>query len=128
MIKMDRPEMLPSSLRKKKRYLAFEVIGEKKVKFKQMVNAVWHTMLNLYGEVNTSSIDLWLIKDLWREETQRGVIKCSHHHVNEVRLALALLDRIGDDEVLIKTLGVTGTMKSARKKFLEKKQGNLRDF
>ncbi|MFP4045891.1 MAG: Rpp14/Pop5 family protein [Candidatus Aenigmatarchaeota archaeon] len=123
---MARPETLPSSLRKKKRYLAFEVKGQEKVEFNQLVGAIWHTVLNLYGEMKTSSIDLWLVKDLWQEGAQRGVVKCSHHHVDEVRLALALLDRIGDDEVMIRTLGVTGTMKSARKKFLNEK--GLEDF
>lgn len=123
---MSEPEILPSSMRKKKRYIAFEITGEENIEFPELVNAVWHSLLNLFGEVKTAEINFWMVKDSWNQETQRGLIKCNHNHVSEVRLALALLDRIGDSEVSIRTMGVSGTMKAAKKKYMGER--DLEDF
>lgn len=123
---MSEPEILPSSMRERKRYIAFEVLGEENVEFSQLINAIWHSILNLFGEVKTGDINFWLVKDSWTENKQRGLIKCNHNHVSEVRLALALLERIGERKVSIRTLGVSGTMKSARKKYLGER--DLEDF
>jgi len=123
---MSKPETLPSSLREKKRYVAFGIISEEKIDFGNLVNALWSHILDLFGEVNTGDINFWLVKDVWDKEKQRGLVKCNHKHVAEVRLALALVDRIGDAEVSIRTIGVSGTMKSARKKYFGEK--DLEDF
>lgn len=123
---MAEPEILPSSMREKKRYIAFEILGEENVEFSNLINALWHSLLNLFGEVETGSINFWLVKDTWSKTKQRGLIKCNHNHVSEVRLALALLERIGDTKVSIRTLGVSGTMKSARKKYFG--ETDLSDF
>lgn len=123
---MSEPEMLPSSMRERKRYIAFEILGEEKIEFPQLINAVWHSILNLFGEINTGLINFWLVKDSWNENKQRGLLKCNHSHVSQVRLALALIDRIGDAKVSIRTIGVSGTMKSARKKYFGEK--DLEDF
>ncbi len=118
---MSRPETLPSSLRKKKRYIAFEILSEEDIDFGDLINALWSSILDLFGEVNTGEIDFWLVKDAWRKKTKRGLIKCSHRHVSEVRLAMALINRIGESEVSIRSLGVSGTMKSAKKKYFGEK-------
>lgn len=123
---MSGPETLPSSLREKRRYIAFEILGEEDIEFSNLVNALWHSLLNLFGEVKTGSINFWLVKDAWDEKKQRGLIKCNQNHVSQVRMSLALLDRIGDTKVSIRTLGVSGTMKSARKKYFGEK--DLSDF
>lgn len=115
---MSGPEMLPSSLKEKKRYVAFEIMGEGKIEFSDTVNAFWHSLLDTFGEVEVSSINFWLVKDAWSGERQTGIIKCNHSHVAQIRAALALLHRIGDEKVLVRTMGVSGTLKSARKKLL----------
>lgn len=123
---MSEPEILPASMREKKRYIAIKIFGEEKVEFSQLVNAVWHSVLDLFGEVETGDINFWVVKDSWEEKEQKGLVKCNHNHVAQVRLALALINRIGDNDVSVKTLGVSGTMKAARKKYLGER--DLEDF
>ncbi len=123
---MSKPETLPSSLREKRRYIAFKINSEEKVEFGDLINALWSSILNLFGEVNTGDIDFWLVKDAWEKKSQRGLVKCNHKHVSKVRLAMALIERIGDSKVSIQSLGVSGTMKSAKKKYFGEK--NLTDF
>lgn len=123
---MSGPETLPSSLREKKRYVAFQVISEDNLEFSDVVNAFWHSLLDIFGEIQASSINFWLVKDAWNEDEQTGLIKCNHTHVSKIRLALGLLERIGDEEVSVRTIGVSGTLKSARKKLLKNK--DLKNF
>ena len=118
---MSKPETLPSSLREKKRYVAFQILSEGEIDFGDLINALWSSILDLFGEVNTGEINFWLVKDAWKKESKRGLIKCNHKHVSEVRLAMALINRIGDSQVSIRSLGVSGTMKSARKKYFGEK-------
>ena len=113
----DIPKTLPPTLRGKKRYIVFEIISEKKLEFSEILNAFWHSILNFMGEMGTSRTNIWFVKDMWEEKNQRGLIRCNHKQVEYVRVALALIDRIGDVQVIPFTLGVSGTMKAAKRKF-----------
>jgi len=122
----DKPRTLPPTLRDKKRYLAFEVISEGKIEFGDMVNAFWHSLLNLIGEIGAARAKIWFVSDSWDENRQRGLIRCDNKYVEYVRVSLALIERIGDKRVVVNTLGVSGTMKAARRKFFGER--TLEDF
>ncbi len=122
----DRPKILPPTLRGKKRYIAFEVISEKNLDFSEVLNAFWHSLLNFVGELGTSETNIWFVKDTWEEKNQRGLVRCDHRYVEYVRSALALIDRIGDSRVIAFSLGVSGTMKAAKRKFFGER--TLEDF
>jgi len=113
----DKPNFLPPTLRTKKRYLAYQVISEKKIVFNDLTNAIWHSALNLLGELGTSQAQLWIMKNMYDNERQIGLIRCSHTNVEKVRAALALVQRIGDNLVIVKVLGISGTIKGAQRKF-----------
>ena len=113
----ERPRILSPTMRTRRRYIAYQVISEKKIAFPDLSNTVWHSVLNFLGELGASKADTWIIKNSFEEERQLGLIRCSHTHVENVRAALALIQRIGDVKVVIKVLGISGTIKAARKKF-----------
>ena len=114
----DKPKTLPPSLRQPKRYVVFELIGEGPVEYGSVVNAVWTKLFELYGEFGTSDMDMWIIENLFSMEKQKGVIKCSHKEVEKMRTALTLINIISEIKVIVNVLGVTGTIKSAEKKYL----------
>ena len=116
---MDRPKPLPSSLRRKKRYIAFQIISEKKILTNDIFNGIWHSLLNFLGEYGTAKAGVWLLKTLYDEDKQLGLIKCNHDSVEHVRTGLAMMQRIGDSRVIVKVLGVSGTIKAAKKKFFD---------
>lgn len=122
----EKPNMLPPNMRERKRYIAFRILSEEDIEFGNLVNGLWHSLLNLMGELETAKCNSWVVKDKWDEDKQIGLVKCNHEHVKHVRSALALIEMLGDTKVIIKTLGVSGTMKGAEKKFFGKK--NLKDF
>lgn len=115
-----KPKILSPTLREKKRYIAFQVISEHKILLSDLTNAIWHSMLSFLGELTTAHTKMWIMKDLYDEEKQTGIIRCSHVTVEHVRSALALIQRIGDTRIAIKILGVSGTIKSAKRKFISR--------
>ena len=55
---------------------------------------------------------------LYDEKTQKGVIRCGHNYVEHMRVVLSLNQILGEKKVIIRILGVTGTIKSAKNKYL----------
>lgn len=112
-----RPKILPPSLRGRKRYIAYHILSQEKIIFQDVINTIWHSLLNLLGELGTSEADIWIIKDSYDENKQMGILRCSHTSVEQVRAALALIDRIGDVRVIVKVLGISGSIKATKMKF-----------
>src|SRR3989338_8544790 len=123
---MDAPKILPPSLRSQKRYIVFEAISEQPMVYGDIVSAVWGSMLSFLGELGSSSAKVWFIHNIYDDKTQRGVIKCSHDSVEHVRAALSLIQIVGEAKCIVKILGVTGTIKSAKAKYLP--QSDLKRF
>ncbi len=116
--KTSRPKFLPPTLREKCRYIAYQVVSESKLIFPDLNSAIWNSVLNFLGELDSAKARVWIMKDAYSEEKQTGIIKCAHDYVERVRSALILIQRIGDVRIAIKILGVSGTIKGARTKFM----------
>jgi len=117
MVDEKRPKPLPSSLRGRRRYIAYQVISEEKFIFQDLINSIWHSLLNLLGELGASEAEIWIARDIYDEKRQIGIIRCSHDKVEHVRAALALMERIGDTRVAVKVLGISGSIKATKLKF-----------
>lgn len=105
---------IPSSLRQKKRYVYFKLYSEKKIPYENMRNSLWNVFLDVLGELGTAKANIRIMKNLWNPDKQTGVIRCSHRHVDEVKLCLGLLHQIGDEKVVFQSLKVSGTIKGTK--------------
>ena len=123
---MEIPKILPPTMRAPKRYVAYEIISDNPVQYNEFVNAVWVSMLNFLGELGSSSSMVWFVHNLYDEKSQKGLLKCNHDSVEKVRACLSLIHMVGETRATVKIMGVTGTIKSARTKYLAVK--DLRDF
>lgn len=112
--------MLPPALRSQKRYIAFEVISEQSVKYEDLTNAILGSAISFLGELGSSEAKIWLIQNLYDAETQRGIVKCSNDYVEHMRAVLSLITFVGETKAVIRIIGVTGTIKSAKIKYLSK--------
>ncbi len=106
---------LPPALKRKKRYVAFELICEEKLDGKEVLAALWNNMLSLFGEIGSAHCGIWLEYF----DGRRGILRCHREALNKVKVALTLINSVGDVEVIPKILGVSGTIKKCRKKYLE---------
>jgi len=107
-------KILLPTLREKERYVAFQIISEESVTYADVEAAVWNVMLDFFGEYGTSKTSMWLIKNLYDEQKQFGVIRCNNESVATVLAALGLISRLGDIRVIVKVLKVSGTIKGLR--------------
>ncbi|MFH1432697.1 MAG: Rpp14/Pop5 family protein [archaeon] len=117
---------LPPTLRDNQRYIVFEIISKEDIAFENLVNAVWNTSLQLFGDVGTSKFKMWVPSTFFDKSRKKGIVRTTHNSVEEVRAVLASIRQIEGVNVIMYVLGVTGTIKSARTKFLGLM--NLRDF
>lgn len=107
-------KILLPTLREKERYVAFQIISEDRIIYSDLEAAIWNTMMDFFGEYGTSRTSMWLIKNLYDEEKQVGVIRCNHESVPIVLTTLGLIERLGDTRVVVKILKVSGTIKGLR--------------
>ena len=112
------PKKLPPSLRPKSRYIVFEVRSEHVVSFDDFNNTLWNSAMGLLGELTASECRIWTIRNMYDDKSQRGVLKCAHDRVEHVRTALSVITMVSESRALVRVLGVTGTIKSARNKYL----------
>jgi ribonuclease P/MRP protein subunit POP5 len=114
---IDRPLPLNPDLRDKRRYLAYQVLSKSKLNQVDIHNAVWHGLLNFLGEHGSAECEAGVVRTVWDEAKQQGLVRCNHTSVERVRTALALMQRISDVPVLVRVLGVSGTVKAAQRKY-----------
>jgi ribonuclease P/MRP protein subunit POP5 len=126
MLDEKKPKPLSSTLRNRRRYIAYQVYSEDRFIFQDLSNSIWHSILNFLGELGASKADIWVAKDVYDESRQIGIIRCSHDAVEQVRASLALMERIGDVRVIVKVLGISGSIKATRMKFFG--ETNLTEF
>ncbi|WP_456452894.1 ribonuclease P protein component 2 [Thermococcus sp.] len=113
----EKPKYLPPTLRDKHRYIAFQVIGERPFKRDEIRRAVWDASLSALGVLGSAKTKPWLIK--FDEKSQTGIIRVDRKHVEELRFALALVTGINGSKAIFRTLGVSGTIKRLKIKFLK---------
>jgi RNase P/RNase MRP subunit POP5 len=98
----------------RRRYLALEIDSDGLFDSREFLDAVWGAVLRLYGEYGASRTGLTLID--YDMEKRFAVIRTVHSAVDMVRTALASITRIGDKQVAIHVVKVSGTIKSLYKK------------
>ncbi|MDD2777948.1 MAG: Rpp14/Pop5 family protein [Methanocellales archaeon] len=105
---------IPSSMRERKRYIAFEVLSAEKIDRSELINELWSSASSLLGEVGASSCNLWVLDF----DGRRGILRCAHDKTAMVRAALATINRVHGTRAGIRVLGTSGTVKSVTEKFM----------
>ncbi len=107
--------ILPS-LREKKRYIVFEIIGSK-VNEKEAQKEINNSLLKFLGELTISRAQTKIIKDSWKNN--KGIIKVNVKYLNDTKLALGLIKQMNNKKVIVNVIGVSGILKKAKQKFVE---------
>ncbi|MFH2028200.1 MAG: Rpp14/Pop5 family protein [Nanoarchaeota archaeon] len=117
MLKKKIKPLLPS-LREKKRYLAFEVLSKAKINAESIEQKILDSSLNYLGQKGVSKAGIMVLKDKYNQELQKGLIRVNNKEVSNVRSALALIDKIDEQKVIVRTVGVSGILKKALSKYI----------
>ncbi|ASJ10272.1 ribonuclease P protein component 2 [Thermococcus sp. P6] len=112
----EKPKYLPPTLRDKHRYIAFQVIGERPFSGDEIKKAIWDASLLALGFLGSARAKPWFIK--FDKKSQTGIVRVDRRHVEELRFALTMVTEINGSRAIFRTLGVSGTIKRLKKKFL----------
>jgi ribonuclease P/MRP protein subunit POP5 len=108
---------LKPTLREKNRYVAFQLACSRKCSRDEIVKAIWNSTLRFLGELAAGKLSLWIMD--WNDEKQKGILKANHKSIKDLRVGLSMLNNIGGSEAAINVLGVSGTLKKTREKYVD---------
>ncbi len=106
--------ILPS-LREKKRYLVYEVIGNKNFTVNEIEKTIKNSYLTSFGEIETGKAGLIFLNKKFDKEKQRGIIKVSNKCLENLRYSLALVKKIKNSKVIIRSVGCSGIINKTKK-------------
>ncbi|MCX9084859.1 MAG: ribonuclease P [Candidatus Methanoperedens sp.] len=104
-----------STLREKKRYLAFEIMSEKTISRQELVREILNSIISIYGDSGASQIN----PSLMSFDGKYGILRCEREKRVETRAGLACIHNIHGIDVSIIVLGISGTIKGATEKFIQ---------
>ncbi len=106
---------LPPTLREKKRYISFKIIYHKELSGSEVVYLIRNAILNYYGVWGTSKSNPWLID----YTHPKGLLRVNRDEVDFVKSALITVNEYKNQPINIVILGVSGSIKKSRIKFLK---------
>lgn len=114
-------KILPPTLREKKRYVGLKLYSQNRIKREEIFNILWNSIINLYGEIEASHINLWII-DSQEVKNERHfqhniIVKCQRGYEDEVITAFNTIFRQRETRIVVHTIGTSGTIKSLNKKY-----------
>ena len=117
--KINKVKALPPTLKESKRYLVYKMISESSFGFKDVKNAIDNNCLRFLGELNYGKSGIMHLEQF---NYNMGILRINSKYVNEVKTSLALINNIQGKKTIIDCVGVSGTLKKARLKFIKKEE------
>jgi len=114
-------KILPSSLRTKRWYIAFELVYDERIDEKELMNSIWSTGLFLVGAYKISLCNIHMID----YNGKKGIISCAREEIDTLRAILTVINKINDKKVAINVLGVAGSIKKINTKYIKDKNNNI---
>ncbi len=100
-------------MRQRRRYIAFELVGKGASEGDIML------AISLSLHTHNPAFDRRMLKLVFHDvSSRRGLLRCGHRQVDEFKAAMASITKIGGGEASFVILGVSGTIRAAKRKFL----------
>src|SRR3989344_1987708 len=101
MVKTKIKPILPS-LRKKKRYIAFEVISKGKIaEFEPVSKEIMRAAHHCLGMFSMADAGIMPLANKWDAEKQRGILKVNHKQVDAVKASFVFADKRDVDTLVV---------------------------
>ena len=114
---MEKIKPLIPTLREKKRYITFEIISKNHdFGFSDINYAIKREFKELYGTSGEAKAGIIIISKKYDEKKQRGIIRINNRHIDRLKISLAMVKRIRNTDVILRTLITSGMLKKATEK------------
>ena len=105
------------SFRERKRYVVFEIISKKESSAENFSRAFEKAASKLFGEFGKAKINSKVLIDKWNQKAQIGIMRVNRESVDYARAVFCAMDKIGRSAVIVRSLGVSGTLRKAERKY-----------
>lgn len=100
---------LLSVLRERKRYLAFDVLAQKELEWRQIKRAITAAVKDYIGMNGLADAGLLFVKN----NKNKAVLRTSHTFLNKIRASLLFIRSIDNQPVIVKSIGASGMLNKA---------------
>ncbi|MEK6947823.1 MAG: Rpp14/Pop5 family protein [Nanoarchaeota archaeon] len=107
-------KLLKPSLREKKRYLVYQVISERDINPIIIKENILKTFKEYFGNIILSKADMRFID----YKDNKGIIRINNKYLDNLRASFCLLGKVNKEEIIVRSLGVSGMINKARSKFM----------
>jgi len=98
----------------RRRYVATVVEGSRTFAERDIFDAVWTSLVQLFGEVGASQAELYLVE--YDEEKGRVTFRCSHKSLEMTKASIAATTEVANQKASLRMIRVSGTLRSLRTK------------
>jgi ribonuclease P/MRP protein subunit POP5 len=93
-----------------------------------MVAPIWDACIRFWGENASSNFNLWVMRHYFLGKkgekneaffNYKTIVRCGRGYEEDVRAAFSTVTRYNRKRIAINTIGISGTVKSGIKKFVE---------
>jgi RNase P/RNase MRP subunit POP5 len=98
----------------RRRYIAVKIDGGEMFDERDLYDAVWASILRLFGEYGASQTELTLVE--YDPKGRQAVLRCSHKALDLVKASIVAVTEIANEKAAAHILSVSGTLKSLRRK------------
>ena len=107
-------KLLKPSLREKKRYLVYGVISDTGMNYNNIKENILKTFKEYFGNIILSKADMRFIEF----KDNKGIIRINNKYLDHLRATFCLLGKVNKEEIIVRSLGVSGMINKARSKFM----------
>lgn len=104
-------------MKEKRRYLALRVDSGESPSQKEVMDALWGSILKLFGEYGASKVGLAFIS--YDFNSRVCIVRATHTEVEKLRAAAAAITRIGDAAASMHVICVSGTLRALHEKIFK---------
>jgi RNase P/RNase MRP subunit POP5 len=103
------------TLRTKKRFVKIQIESDKKYDFKELSDKLSYEIIYWMGAIDYGKAGIWLLKDKFDYKEQTLIIKTALEYKDKLIASLALTKKLNGNNINIKTLKISGTLKGLEK-------------
>ncbi len=105
---------LLSSLKEKKRYIAFEVDSDSEFAKDEIVKVVDSSCRDFMGEYGYGKAGVMVVNDT--VSGKRGVVRVDSKYVDLVKTSLMMIKEINNNQVVLRNVRTSGTLRKVKQK------------
>lgn len=98
----------------RRRYVAVKVDSEQNIDERDVIAAVYDSLLDLFGEYGASIAELVFID--YDPKTNYAILRCNHKALEMVKASIVAVKEMGGKKTATQIINVSGTIKALRKR------------